>query len=152
MSNMKKVMVFGTFDVIHPGHIHMLKEAKSYGQYLIVVVSRDQITNEVKGKKPLFTEDIRLEAVQKLQIADKVRLGNLGPDKYLAIKEEAPDIIALGYDQTAFVDKLKENIDPHIEIIRLTAYKPELYKSSTIKAQNKKPSPIYEENPHRHDQ
>ena len=144
-------MVFGTFDVIHPGHIHMLKEAKGHGDYLIVVVSRDEITGEVKGKKPFFTENERLEAIQKQHIADKVRLGNLRPDRYLAIKEEAPDIIALGYDQAAFVDKLKESIDPKIKIVRLSPYKPEIYKSSKIKAGNDSPQQIYEENTDSHD-
>ena len=146
---MRKVIVFGTFDVIHPGHTHMLREAKTYGDYLIVVVSRDQITTEVKGKNPLFNENSRLEAVKQLRIADKVRLGNLGPDKYLAIREEKPDVIALGYDQVAFVDKLKENIDSQIEVVRLTAFKPEVYKSSKIKEQHNDPKQIYEENPNR---
>lgn len=144
---MKKVMVFGTFDIIHPGHIHMLKEAKSLGDYLIVVISRDQITAEIKGKKPLFNENDRLGAIQQLEIADKVRLGNLGPDKYQVIREEEPDIIALGYDQVAFVDKLKENINPNTEIVRLSPYKTEIYKSSKIKEENKNPNQIYEEDP-----
>lgn len=140
-------MVFGTFDIIHPGHIHMLKEAKSLGDYLIVVISRDQITAEIKGKKPLFNENDRLGAIQQLEIADKVRLGNLGPDKYQVIREEEPDIIALGYDQVAFVDKLKENINPNTEIVRLSPYKTEIYKSSKIKEENKNPNQIYEEDP-----
>ena len=134
---MGKVMVFGTFDVIHPGHIHMMQEAKKHGDYLIVVVSRDQITTEVKGKKPLFNESDRLAAVKQLQIADKVRLGNLGPDKYQAIREENPDVIALGYDQTAFVDNLRENISENIKIVRLKSFKPDVYKSSKIKARLK---------------
>ena len=137
---MKKVMVFGTFDIIHPGHIHMLKEAKTYGDYLIVIVSRDQITAEVKGKSPMLGESTRLENIKKLNIADKVRLGNLGPDKYQAIREEDPDVIALGYDQVAFVDKLKESIKESVKIVRLQALKPEIYKSSKIKTkmQNQK--------------
>ncbi len=148
---MQKIMVFGTFDVVHPGHVHMLKEAKGLGDYLIVVISRDQITTEVKGKKPLFNEDDRLQAVQQLHIADKVRLGNLGPDKYQAIKEEKPDIVALGYDQVAFVDKLRENIEPYIQIVRLQPYKPETYKSSKIKEVEDKPGKIYEKDIDRDD-
>jgi FAD synthetase len=130
---MLKVMVFGTFDIVHPGHIHMLKEAKSYGDYLIVVVSRDEITRQVKGKAPMLDENTRLEHVKQLNIANKVRLGNLGEDRYQAIREEQPDIIALGYDQVAFVDKLKKNIKDSIKVVRLQPFQPEIYKSSKIK-------------------
>lgn len=132
-------MVFGTFDIVHPGHIHMLKEAKNLGDYLIVVVSRDQITAEVKGKAPMLDENTRLEHIKKLNIADKVRLGNLGKDRYQAIREEEPDIIALGYDQVAFVDKLRENIKDNIKIVRLQPFQPEIYKSSKIKEEMQNP-------------
>ena len=130
---MKTVLVFGTFDILHAGHIHMLSEAKTYGDYLTVVVSRDDTTTQVKGDRPVFEEKDRLKSIEGTGIADKVRLGNLGEDKYKVIAEENPDIIALGYDQIAFVDKLKENIKPTIKIVRLNAYFPEIFKSSKIK-------------------
>ncbi len=142
MSKNKKVLIFGTFDIIHAGHIHMLNEAKKYGNYLIVVVSRDETATQVKGNIPIFEESVRVKNLQELNIADKVRLGNLGEDKYAVIREEDPDVIGLGYDQEAFVDKLKENIKPDIQIVRLTAYHPEIYKSSKIKEQMKKEGKI----------
>lgn len=129
---MKKVIVFGTFDIIHPGHIHMLKEAKEYGDYLIVVIARDPIVCQVKGKLPTYDEKTRLENVQKLGIADRVRLGCLGENKYQAIAEEQPDIVALGYDQKAFVDDLAEAVDEHVQIVRLQPYLPKIYKSSKL--------------------
>lgn len=131
---MKKVLVFGTFDIVHAGHIHMLKEAKEYGDYLVIVVSRDDITAQVKGALPIFNEHTRLQQVTDLGIGDRVRLGNLGEDRYKVIGEEQPDIIALGYDQEAFVDKLPEHTSAYTQIVRLHAYKPEIYKSSLIKA------------------
>jgi FAD synthetase len=134
----KKVLVFGTFDIVHAGHIHMLREAKGLGDYLTVIISRDDTATQVKGNRPVFEEQERLESVKILDIADKVRLGNQGEDKYLVIREEDPDIIGLGYDQDAFVDKLKQNVKPEIEIVRLKAYKPEIYKSSKIKEQIRK--------------
>ena len=134
----KKVLVFGTFDIVHAGHIHMLNEAKDYGDYLVVVVSRDDTATQVKGNAPIYGENDRVEAVKLLSIADKVRLGNLGEDKYQVIREEDPDIIGLGYDQVAFVDKLEQNIKKGIEIVKLKAYKPEIYKSSKIKEQMRK--------------
>ena len=130
---MKKVMVFGTFDIIHPGHLHMLAEAKEYGDYLVVVVARDLTVCEVKGKLASNNEEVRLENVKKLKMADKVRLGCIDDDKYLAIAEEKPDVVALGYDQRTFVDKLAEAVEDHVQIVRLAPHLPEIYKSSKIK-------------------
>ena len=130
---MKKVMVFGTFDIIHPGHLHMLAEAKEYGDYLVVVVARDLTVCEVKGKSASNNEEVRLENVKKLKMADKVRLGCIDDDKYLAIAEEKPDVVALGYDQRTFVDKLAEAVEDHVQIVRLAPHFPEIYKSSKIK-------------------
>jgi len=128
---MKKVIVFGTFDVLHPGHAHLLKEAKEYGDYLTVVVARDDTVCEVKGKKPRFSENDRVNNLNKLKIADKVILGCLD-DKYRVISEEKPDIIALGYDQRVFVDNLADAIEDHVKIVRISPYMENLYKSSKI--------------------
>jgi len=129
---MKKVIVFGTFDIIHPGHIHMLKDAKEYGDYLVAVVARDSIVCEVKGKPPKYGENIRMKNLEDLNIADKVRLGCLD-DRYKAIAEENPDIVALGYDQRAFVDNLADAVDEHVQIVRLKPYMPDTYKSSKLR-------------------
>jgi len=128
---MKKVIVFGTFDILHPGHVHLLKEAKEYGDYLVAVVARDSTVCEVKGKEPKFSEEIRIANLNKLNIADKVVLGCID-DRYRVIAEEKPDIIALGYDQKVFVDKLASIIDDNVQIVRIAPYMPDLYKSSKL--------------------
>lgn len=131
----KKVIVFGTFDILHPGHIHMLKEAKEYGNYLVVIVSRDQTVQEVKARPPRHDETTRLQRVEKLRLADKVRLGNLD-DKHQVIIEEKPDIVALGYDQKFFIDELENVLPAHARIVRLSPYMPEVYKSSKLAVQD----------------
>ena len=128
----KKVLAFGTFDILHPGHHHALKEAKKHGDHLTVIVARDATVCHVKGQKPVFKEKTRLQNLKKLKIADKVRLGCLD-DKYQVIDDENPDIIALGYDQIFFVDKLKDVVKKHVKIVRLKAYKPAIYKSLKIR-------------------
>ncbi len=130
---MKKVLAFGTFDILHPGHSYMLGEAKKLGNHLTVVVARDATVCSVKGKKALFNEKTRLKNLVKLNIADKVRLGCLG-NKFKVITDEKPDIIALGYDQKFFVDDLKKVVDKKVQIVRLKSYKPEVYKSSKLRA------------------
>jgi len=130
---MKKVMVFGTFDLIHPGHVHLLKEAKEYGDFLVIVVARDKTICVVKGKPSHFTEEQRVNNLNKLKIADKIILGRLDPnDRYQSIAEEKPDVIALGYDQKAFIDKLEEVVDDKVKIVRISPYLPDLYKSSKL--------------------
>ena len=130
---MKKVLVFGTFDKLHPGHLYFLKNAKKYGQ-LFVVVSRDRTVEKLKGKKPRQNERERLKAIKKLKIAQRVILGSL-KDKYQVIKKIKPDIICLGYDQKFFVKDLPKKLkmfNLKTKIIRLKPYKPEIYKSSKI--------------------
>ncbi|MEK7680593.1 MAG: adenylyltransferase/cytidyltransferase family protein [Patescibacteria group bacterium] len=129
---MKKVIVFGTFDIIHDGHIHLLNEAREYGDYLIAVVARDYTVCHIKGKDPKYDEETRLENLKKLKIADKVRLGCIG-DKYKVIADEKPDVIALGYDQKVFIDNLSDAVDDCVQIVRLKPFMPEIYKSSKIR-------------------
>ncbi len=128
---MKKVLAFGTFDYFHPGHEYFLTEAKKLGDHLTVIVARDATVQQVKNRLPRQNETERLQAIQAFPAVDKARLGNQG-DKYRVIIEEQPDLIALGYDQTAFVDELITRFSPAIAIVRLTAFSPEIYKSSKM--------------------
>lgn len=128
--NMKTVMAFGTFDLLHPGHINFLNQAKKHGN-LIVIIARDSTVKQVKGKIPHNTEKQRQKAVLGLNLAHRAVLGGKR-DKYAVIKKYRPEIIALGYDQNYFTDGLKEKFK-NIKIIRLKAFKPKKYKTSIIK-------------------
>ena len=127
-------MAFGTFDFLHPGHINFLRQAKKYGG-LIVVIARDKTVKQFKGKLPRHKEGQRLRAVLGLNLADRAVLGSL-KDKYAAIKKYRPDIIALGYDQKYFTDRLKTGLKKlklKTKIIRLKPFKPKKYKTSILK-------------------
>lgn len=126
-----KVMVFGTFDILHPGHLFLLNEAKKLGDNLTVVIARDKTVTAVKNITTQNDEQTRLKNLTDLNIADKVILGNAG-DKYQVVRDEAPDVIALGYDQTAFTADLEKNF-PTIKIVRLKPYKEDIYKSSKFR-------------------
>ena len=132
---MKTVLVFGTFDILHPGHTHMLKEAKEYGDRLVVVLARDATVLAVKKRPAANNEDARLRNLEALGLTDKVRLGDLY-DKYKVIGEEKPDVVALGYDQKEFVDKLEDVLDDHVKIVRLAPYSPDIFKSSKLRDTN----------------
>jgi len=131
---MKTVMVFGTFDLLHPGHINFLRQAKKFGS-LMVIIARDGTVKKVKGKTPEHNELERLQGIICLNLAAIAVLGAIG-DKYAVIKKYKPDIICLGYDQTHFTEQLENQINKfklHAKIIRLKSFKPEKYKTSIIK-------------------
>ena len=129
---MKKVMVFGTFDIIHPGHLHMFKEAKEYGDCLVAVVARDLTVAEVKKKPALNNENVRAENLKTVEEIDEIFLGHLD-DKYQIIREVNPDVIALGYDQVVFIGNLTDATPENCQIVKLQPYMPEVYKSSILK-------------------
>ncbi len=130
-------MVFGTFDGVHEGHLNFFKQAKKLvkNSYLIVSVARDKNVLRIKNNSPLYPERKRAAFVKKSLIPDKVILGSF--DNYLQhILKESPDIIALGYDQKAYVKELRKDLkskDLNIKIIRLKPYKKHIYKNSLLK-------------------
>jgi len=120
-------MVFGVFDLLHEGHISFLKQAKNKGHFLIVSVARDANVKKIKGRKPVWSERKRAQALRSLPFVDKVVLGGLyNPLPH--IRKEKPDIIALGYDQKPYVAKVQ--LKQIAKIVRLKGYKPGIYKSS----------------------
>ena len=115
---MKTVMCFGTFDLLHLGHLHYFQQAKKYGDYLIVVIARDK-TKQMQKKGIIFSEKERLELVKNLRAVDEAVLGY--PDNHFRIIEEKkPDVIFLGYDhkinEKELAMKLKERgLKPEIK-------------------------------------
>lgn len=132
---MKTVMVFGTFDILHAGHIYLLKKAKKYGDKLIVIVGRDSNIKKIKEKKSFYNESERVNFLKELKIVDKAILGDK-IDPYKKIKKMCPDTIVLGYDQkNIFVSGLKKKLvefNLNTRIIRINPYKKNKYKSKKI--------------------
>ena len=132
----RTVMAFGSFDVVHPGHLYYFQEAKKFGDKLIVVVGRDSTIKKVKGKNPMYHEDDRLACVEALKIVDKAVLG-YWDDQFRVLEEFKPDAICLGYDQKSFItEKLQDEIlkrNLKTKIIRLMPYKEHAFKSSKMK-------------------
>jgi len=96
-----KVLVGGTFDIVHPGHIEFLKEAAKRG-LVYVVVARDQNVKKIKGRSPIMNEKDRLAVVSAIKYVYKAFLGDES-DFLKPIEVIRPDIIFLGPDQ--FMDE-----------------------------------------------
>ena len=94
---MVRVMATGVFDLLHPGHLHFLTEARKLGDELVVVVARDQTARRLKHE-PYVPEHVRREMVEALKPVDRAVLGST-TDIYQTVVDVRPDIIALGYNQ-----------------------------------------------------
>ena len=123
-------MVFGVFDILHQGHLDFFNQARQYGDTLVAVLARNVNVFKNKGHYPKNDEQIRLGQVLASGAVDIARLGYLD-DPYKVIREEKPEVICLGYDQHSY-DKNLAATFPNIKIVRLKAFKPEIYKSSKL--------------------
>jgi len=104
---MVRVVATGTFDIIHPGHIRFLEEAKKLGDELIVIVAREK--NVRHKPKPIIPEEQRRRVVEALKPVDRAILGD-EHDMFKPIMELKPDIIVLGHDQHFDERKLEEEL------------------------------------------
>ncbi len=135
MSPRKKIVVFGTFDLLHLGHRDLFRQAARLGQ-LTVVVARDHNIKRIKKQHPTHSERSRLASVAHDPNVSSARLGHAN-DFLQPIVHLQPNIIALGYDQKTFsISKLrtalkKRGLTP--QIIRLRPFYPAKYKSSKLK-------------------
>lgn len=93
---MRRVVAQGTFDLLHPGHLHYLNDAKSRGDRLDVIVARSE--NVTHKPKPVVPDRQRREMVAALDPVDDARLGHI-EDFFVPIREIGPDVIVLGHDQ-----------------------------------------------------
>ncbi len=129
---MRKVLVFGTFDGIHEGHRAFLRQARAYGDRLIVAVAQDEVVGQLKHHPPRRNLETRINALKAEILADLVVPGDAQLGTYEVVRNYRPDVIALGYDQTA----LKGDVERHlldfgwyVEIAVLVPHGPAKYHS-----------------------
>lgn len=134
---MRTVLVFGTFDVIHPGHRFFLKQARARGDRLVAAIARDAFVARFKGKRPVHDENERLEHVLATGLVDEASLSDARPGTYGVITRVRPDVICLGHDQEALRENLLAWLRAHAvkaEVETLDALEPHRYKSSILNA------------------
>ncbi len=133
--NPEKVLVFGTFDGLHPGHINFLREAKKLSECLVVSLTTSKTVKDLKGRKPMYSYRKRYKTLKQAGIADEVIKGDKMIGVFSNVLAYQPKIIAIGYDQDKLKLALKEWVDRYkikTKIIVLKAYKPDKYKSSIL--------------------
>ncbi|MFC2154333.1 adenylyltransferase/cytidyltransferase family protein [Candidatus Altiarchaeota archaeon] len=119
------VVATGVFEVIHPGHILFLEEARKLGDSLVVIVARDKNVATWK-RKTHIPEEQRRRVVEALKPVDQAILGEEEPDKfYQPILQIKPEIIAIGPNQEISIPKVQEKINElglKTKIVRVNSY------------------------------
>ena len=120
---MVRVMASGVFDLIHPGHISYLQQARSFGDELVVVVACDDTVRKNKHE-PITPDYMRAKIVGSLKPVDVAIVGKNNGDIFDTVREDKPDVIVLGFDQHFDTEKLRESLEKeglgHIRVERAT--------------------------------
>jgi len=127
---MKKVITYGTFDLLHYGHVNLLQRAKELGDYLIVAISTDEFNWNEKQKKCYFKYEDRKRLVEAIRYVDLVIPEESWDQKVSDVQEFKVDTFVIGDDWTGKFDFLKEYCDvvylPRTPEISTTQIKSEL--------------------------
>ena len=128
---MKRVITYGTFDLLHYGHINILRRAKEQGDYLIVALSSDEF-NSLKGKKSYFTYEERKKMLEAIRYVDLVIPEDNWEQKKTDVEKYDVDVFVMGDDWEGKFDFLKEQCEvvylPRTPEISTTKIKTELNK------------------------
>lgn len=123
---MKRILTYGTFDLLHYGHFNILKNCKKLGDQLIVGVSSDEF-NALKGKTSVMTFEERKEFLDNIKYVDKVIKEENWEQKVNDILKYRIDVLVMGDDWKGQFDHLKEYCDvvylPRTECISTTEIK-----------------------------
>lgn len=94
---LKRVMTYGTYDLLHYGHIRLLQRAASLGDYLIVALSTDEF-NALKGKRSFYSYDVRREMLEAIRYVDLVIPETCWNQKKSDVRDYAVDVVCMGGD------------------------------------------------------
>lgn len=128
------IAIFGSFDGLHPGHEHLLQEAKSYGNVL-VILAQDSVIRRLKQREPHESFEKRQGVLKAHPAVSRIRPSDDEEGGYLCILEEKPDIVGFGYDQQALQENFlawKEKSGYHCSVVTFAPFEPEKYKTSLL--------------------
>jgi glycerol-3-phosphate cytidylyltransferase len=130
---MKRVITYGTFDLLHYGHINLLRRAKALGDYLIVALSTDEFNSNMKHKYCYFSYEQRKELLEAIRYVDLVIPEENWEQKSTDIDLYHADIFVMGDDWKGKFDFLKNQCEvvylPRTEEISTTKIKQDLHAS-----------------------
>ena len=128
---MKRVITYGTFDLLHYGHINLLRRAKALGDYLIVALSTDEFNWREKQKKSYFSYDERKAMLEAIRYVDLVIPEENWGQKKTDVEKYHVDVFVIGDDWTGQFDFLRDQCEvvylPRTPEIFTTKIKTELH-------------------------
>lgn len=126
---MKKVITYGTFDLLHTGHINILRRAKDLGDYLVVAISSDAF-NDIKGKQAYYSFEQRKMILEAIRYVDEVIPEDNWEQKHTDVSDHNIDVFVMGDDWVGEFDFLKDQCEviylPRTEGISTTQIKKDL--------------------------
>ena len=128
------VMIGGAFEIIHPGHIHTISEARRYGDTLVVVVAADKTVQKNKGREPVTPQEWRVKLIGSLRDVDLSLAGGQG-SIYETLEKVRPDVVALGYDQKHNPKEIEDEAAKRglrVKVVRLTSPIPSVKTSKIV--------------------
>lgn len=105
---MRTIITFGTFDLFHIGHLHILNRARKLGDRLVVGVSSDQLNRQKKSRTPLYDEQARLQIISALKCVDAVFLEQSLELKRAYIRQHQASVLVMGDDWQGRFDDLRD--------------------------------------------
>ena len=139
---MRKVITYGTFDLLHYGHINILRRARELGDYLVVAISTDEFNWNEKGKKCYFTYEQRKAMVESIRYVDRVIPETNWEQKRTDVHDYDIDVFVMGDDWEGKFDFLK---DEGVEVVYLSRtpeisssqIKKDLYDANAVDGESK---------------
>lgn len=117
---MRRVITYGTFDLLHYGHINLLQRAKQMGDYLIVALSSDDFNINSKHKKSYFSYEKRKQLLESIRYVDLVIPEDNWEQKVSDIKEYHVDILVMGDDWTGRFDFIENQTSARVVYLNRT--------------------------------
>ena len=108
---MRRVITYGTFDLLHYGHINLLKRAKQQGDYLIVALSTDEFNWNSKRKKSYFSYEVRKEMLEAIRYVDMVIPEENWEQKKTDVEKYDIDVFFFFFDWEGKFDFLKDQCE-----------------------------------------
>lgn len=131
-------VVFGAFDLLHEGHLAFLNQAAATHNDVIVVLAQDAMIHSLKGRNPVQDYEVRKAQLEALESVQRVVSGDKTLGTYEVFNKVQPDLIFLGYDQTALGEDLVRFMQERglaIPIKIAESHEPERFKTSLLREQ-----------------
>lgn len=130
---MKNVVIFGSFDVFHPGHEHFIRESAKFGN-LIISVAQDKTIYLLKNKESKHKLEARVGLLKRKYPEHTITRGDNSLGDWSVIKEHKPEIVCIGYDQQSLgKELLKVQEKYNFRIKKISAFHSEKYKSKLLR-------------------